>query len=77
MEDEATLRSEIKSNRRTTRVMRHNGFWTTYQMFAQLTTFALKPLTHRPLNRHPMSFEPSPHWSFLSRMTDPWGEGGN
>ena len=45
MEDEATLQSKIKTNQRTTRVMRHNGFRTTCQMFVQLTTSAFEPST--------------------------------
>ena len=29
------------------------------------------------LNRYPLNFGSSPHGSFLSSMTNPWGEGGN
>ena len=40
-------------------VMRHNGFRTTCQTLAQFMASSLKPSTHRPLNRYPLSFEPS------------------
>ena len=68
-----------------TRVMRHNGFRTTCQMFAQLTVSALLPSTQRYWNRqptgigtvNPYTLNRHPIWPFLSRMTDQWGEWDN
>ena len=36
---------------------------------------AFEPSSPKPLNRHPLNLEPSPHRSFHSKMTNPWGEG--
>ena len=62
-EDEVTLQSAIKTNRKMTRVMLHKCFWATYQNFVYLTTSVF-------LNRHPINlvtvystFQPSSHWA--------------
>ena len=75
MEDEATLRSEIKSNGRATRVMCHKWLPDNLSGWVQFTLSVLKLSTHKPLNHHPQNLEPLPHGSFHSKMTNPWAEG--
>ena len=57
MEDEATLQSEVKTNQKMTRVVRHNYFWTTCQTFCILLELFFS--NRRPLNLvsiHPVIF---------------------
>ena len=59
--DETTLRSEIKTNQKTTCVMRHKCFRTTCQTFVYLMTSAFPTVIPLTLSPSTPSFQPSTH----------------